>query len=366
MTPLATPTRRSVASRAVVWTLIAAYPFVADGRWLTSCIIALILAVAALGLHLITGLTGMLSLGHAFFFGIGAVVAAWLGGKSSTGFSTADLWGLGLPVWIWLPLAGVVAGIAGLIVAPSAARLDGLPLGIVTLGLVFLGTHLFATIELLSGGVNGRPVPSVEAFRHNIDDAFAAGPLTFDSDRQWYFLALAVVVVAYRCVGNLERSRFGSACTAIRDRNLTASVLGVPVQRVKVSVFVVGCALAGIAGALYGSFLGRIAGPEQFDLFLSLQFVVIIVIGGSGSRIGAVVGSIFVALLPVAIGQFSPSLPFLSVAGSPGLVTADLFAVLLYGATLIVALRYEPRGLSGLANRMTTRARAWPLLPDAV
>jgi len=353
----------SAAPRLLCLVVCVAVPLVLSGRWLSAAAVALVLAVGAVGLNFLTGITGQLSLGHAALLGVGAFTAAVLGGTTSTGLSTERLVGHELPVFVWLPAAGVAAGIAGLVVAPAAARLRGLSLGIVTVGLVFLGGHVFATATSLTGGANGRSIPELTVGGHGLRDPLTVAGVELDRDAQWFYVAAAVLALAVVFVRNVERSRFGRACTAVRDRDTAAQVLGVDVNRVKLGAFALSSVYAGICGALYASYLGRVVGATQFDLLFSIQLVVMVIVGGLGSTGGAVCGALFVTFLPVVTTELRGVFPFLSDTGSGGLVTGDHFAVLLYGAALVAVLAIEPRGLAGLWDRTRAALRTWPLRP---
>jgi branched-chain amino acid transport system permease protein len=353
----------TVATRSLCVLACAAAPFVLGGRWLSAGAVALLLALGAVGLNFLTGITGQLSLGHAALLGVGAFTAAAVGGTVSTGLSTEELVGLELPVVVWLPASGVAAGLAGLVVAPAAARLRGLSLGIVTVGLVFLGGHIFATATPLTGGANGRSIPELTIGGHQLRDTLTIAGVELDRDAQWFYVAAAVLALGVAFVRNIERSRFGRACTAVRDRDTAALVLGVDVNRVKLAAFVLASVYAGVCGALYASYLGRVVGATQFDLLFSIQLVVMIIVGGLGSTGGAVCGAVFVTLLPVVTTELRGAFPFLSDTASGGLITGDQFAVLLYGAALVVVLTIEPRGLAGLWHRARVALAAWPLRP---
>jgi branched-chain amino acid transport system permease protein len=350
-------------SRLLCLVACVAAPLVLGGRWLSAAAVALVLAIGAVGLNFLTGMTGQLSLGHAALLGVGAFTAAALGGTTSTGLSTERLVGLELPVIVWLPASGVAAGLAGLLVAPAAARLRGLSLGIVTVGLVFLGGHLFATATSLTGGANGRSIPELSIGGHRLRDALTVAGIELGRDAQWFYIAAAVLALAVAFVRNVERSRFGRACSAVRDRDTAALVIGVDVNRVKLGAFALSSIYAGVCGALYASYLGRVVGATQFDLLFSIQLVVMIIVGGLGSTGGAVCGALFVTFLPVVTTELRGAFPFLSDTASGGLITGDQFAVLLYGAALVAVLVIEPRGFAGMWGRTRAALRAWPLRP---
>ncbi|HEY5875171.1 MAG TPA: branched-chain amino acid ABC transporter permease, partial [Ilumatobacteraceae bacterium] len=199
--------------------------FLGDADWLRLLTQAVIFAVAALGLNLLSGVAGQVSLGHAFFMGAGAYAAVVLGGESS-----ANLWGLGLPIWIWLPGAGICAALIGILVAPTAVRVRGLYLGIVTVGLVFIGIHLSKVFPEISGGAEvGRTFPPLEFKWWKEEEPV----ISFATDGHWlwfdvtknqktYLFTLAFLILAVIVSKNLIRTRTGRALQAIRDRDVAA------------------------------------------------------------------------------------------------------------------------------------------------
>lgn len=333
--------RRPPARVLLIGMLIAAactLPFVLDAFWLSTADFILIAAIGGLGLNVLTGYTGQVSLGHAFFLGIGAYTAAFL---SDHGINAA----------IWIPGAGIAAGLLGLLVGPIALRLRGLYLAIVTIGLVFLGTHLFVNIPSITGGPAGRATPQPQWGPADFGgDGLTVAGLTFDRNGCYYFLSLLVLVLAMWFVHNLMRTRTGRSMQAVRDREIAAELMGVNVARAKLASFVVSSILAGVCGALFSAFLFHVD-PSQWGLLLSIQFVAIIIVGGIGTVWGALLGSVFITGLPAILQQYSDSLPFLQhSAGEGGIAVSDA-TNLLYGLLIVVFLVVEPRGLMGIVAR---------------
>ena len=266
----------------------------------------MIFAIAALGLNLLTGVAGQVSLGHAFFMGVGAYTAVFLGGEAS-----GQAWGHGLPMWIWLPGAGIGAALVGIIVAPAAVRVRGLYLAIVTVGLVFIGIHLSRVFPEISGQSEvGRNFPPLEFKWWKEEEPV----ISFADDGHWlwfdvtgeqksYLFALALLGVAILVAKNLVRTRTGRALQAIRDRDVAAEIMGVPEFRYKMIAFAISSFFAGVAGAVFASFVGRLP-PEYWNLVLSVEFIAIILIGGAGTIAGALLGTFFVVLLPQNLEQF--------------------------------------------------------------
>jgi len=248
------------------------------------------LAIGAIGLNLVTGYAGQVSLGHAFFVGIGAFTAAVISGDPE-----ARTLGYGVTeILLWLPAAGLVAGLAGLVVAPLATRLRGLYLAIVTLGLVFLGEHVFREAGFITGGFGvGRAGPRATLFGF---DLVAPGPL-LTADQKRYLLMLVVLTILAVLARNLARSDVGRAFAAVRDRDIAAEVIGVNLTRTKAQAFTVSSFYAGVCGALLYT-ITPVIEPSSFNLLLSVQFVAMVLIGGVATISGSIMGALFIALLP--------------------------------------------------------------------
>lgn len=323
------------APAAAIGVVIVALPFWLSSGWLTTTVFVLIAATAVTGLNVLTGYTGQVSLGHAFFLAVGAYTAVLL----------ADS---GVPALIWIPGAGLVSALFGAAVGPIALRLSGLYLAVVTLGLVFLGQHVLFNSTWLSGGPQGRAFPSVTIGSLDFHtDTLALGPVIIESNGLYYYLAAGVLVVTTLYARNLIRTRPGRAMLAVRERPASAAVMGVNVARTKVSAFAVSSFLAGISGALYVSYVG-FAAPAQWDVLLSIQYVAAIVIGGMGTVGGPLLGTAVVFALPSVL----KSVPFFGEEGMGG-VSPSLLAAMVYGSLIVVFLVAEPRGLVGLAQRVS-------------
>ncbi|MCA1690945.1 MAG: branched-chain amino acid ABC transporter permease [Actinobacteria bacterium] len=301
---------------------------------LTVLVLAGIAAIGALGLNLLTGYTGQISLGHAAFLGVGAYVCAGLGGS------------LGLPFPVWLAAAMLAGGLTGLLVSPFAVRFRGHTLAVVTLALVFVGQHGFRAWRPLTGGNAGRgdlPSPAmVEAW-------------SLSREQGWFFLVWGLVAVVAALTANLVRSRIGRAMIAVREGEQAASVLGVNVAATKMTAFVLCGALAALAGALYGSYK-QYVGPDEWSLLLSVQFLAMVLIGGAGTVSGPILGALLVTALPRVVEEVSGVVPLLAEGTDRGLTAAGL-SQLLFGVLIVVVVVAEPRGLSWLG------ARLWARLP---
>jgi branched-chain amino acid transport system permease protein len=325
--------------------------FLVGGDGLLSVLdFTMIAAIATLGLNILSGYAGQISLGIAFFMAVGAYTAAVLGGDPP--LSPGDPWGLGLSFLIWLPAAGIVAALVGALVGPTALRLKGFYLAIVTLALIFVGQYLFRNLRAITGGPQGRSFPA-PAFG---DFSFASpNPIfgfTLTGNQCYFLLILVLLVVAATFVANVMRSRAGRALQAVRDNEVGASIIGVNLFNAKMGAFIFSSFLAGIAGALFASYPG-FAQPSQWDLVLSIQFVAAMLIGGVASVWGSILGAIFVFAVPQALETFSV-LP--QSASATSISSGDLSA-LIYGLLIIVFLLYEPAGFIGLIRRITMLVR---------
>jgi branched-chain amino acid transport system permease protein len=290
--------------------------------------LVLIYAVAALGLNLLVGYAGQISLGHGAFFAIGAYTAAAL------------IVHAGVPYLLTVPAAALLTFAIGFAFGVPALRLRGLYLALVTLALAVALPPLIKRFEGLTGGVQGMSVPQPAV----------PGWLPVDPDQYLYLLVLAVAAGMFLLAANLTRGGLGRALIAIRDNERAATTMGVDPARVKTRVFACSAAYAGVAGALFTFALGFVA-PESFTLVLSFNFLAAIVIGGLGTVGGAVLGALFIEFVP----QYADD------------VNQALTGVI-YGATLIAVMYLLPGGAAGLLRRLRRRlvevVEAAPARPD--
>ena len=332
-----------VALLVVAW---GAVPLLLDDFWLSVLTFTAIASIGAIGLNLLTGFTGQVSLGHAFFLGLGAYSAGFVGGD------------LGLPVLVWLPAAGLLGALVGFAIGPFALRLRGLYLAIVTLGLVFLGEHLFLNLRAITGGPQGRAIPSPRVAGLDFADLGALG-LPLDREQSFFLFVVPLLALAALFAKNVARTRVGRAFQAIRDREVAAAVIGVDLARYKVTAFALSSFYAAAAGALLGSYLRHVT-PSQFDLLLSIQYVAMVIVGGVGTVYGSIFGALFIVLVPRVVEQFGPLIPFVArSAAGPGLTVFTLNQ-LIFGLLIIVFLVAEPLGLAGIWARLRLYFRTWP------
>jgi branched-chain amino acid transport system permease protein len=326
---------------AVLLVVLLALPLYVDEFWLRTGFAVFGAIVGAIGLNLLVGTSGQLSLAHAFFLACGAVTYVFVSGESG-GIGLADLSGLGLPPLIGMIAGVLVAGLAGLLFSPIAARLRGIYLGVASLGLVFIGQHVLNSWTSVTGGFNGRSAPDFVLF------GFTFG----NKDPE---LGLVLALAAYWFARNLLRSRPGRALQTLRDSEVAASVMGVNVQRYKGRVFLVSSMYAGLAGVMYGLSIGSIA-PESFGLEVSILFLAMIVLGGLGSVGGAALGALFVTAMPLIFQRYADALPFVGRPGEGGLAPGEA-ARYLFGLAIILVIMFEPAGLAGLAGRLRRKGR---------
>ncbi|HCI82581.1 MAG TPA: branched-chain amino acid ABC transporter permease [Ktedonobacter sp.] len=325
---------------------------IASEDWLTIANYTMIAAIAALSLNVLSGYAGQISLGISFFMAIGAYTAAYLGGSPPT--SPLDPQGVGLSFIIWLPVAGIVAALVGALIGPSALRLRGFYLGIVTLALVFIGQYLFKNMVGITGGPQGRtfPVPIIGSFSFDQQNDTGLFGLALTSGQQYFLLILPVLVLASLFVGNVMRSRTGRAFRAVRDNEVGAAIMGVNIFDAKMKAFILSSFLAGIAGALFASYT-RYVTPSYWDLTLAIQFVAAIIVGGIATIWGSILGAVFVFGLPQIIDHFS----LLPLSGGSGGLTSGNLNALIYGLLIIVFLLFEPGGVIGLVHRIQALTR---------
>ena len=284
-----------------------------------------IYACAVLGLNLLVGYAGQISLGHAAFFGIGAYTTAIL--------TTRLHW---FPSWLGILLAMVVAGVIGYLVGVPVLRLKGNYLAMATLGLGAIASILFSQVKWLTNGnegIIGIPYLSIFGFK-------------FDSDIKFYFAVWVLVLLIMLFSINTVRSRVGRALRALHSSEVAADAMGVNTGSVKTRVFVLSAALAGLGGALFAHY-EQFVSPESFVFSISILFITMVVVGGMGNIWGGLVGVLFLSFLPPVIQALPQWIP-----GIPSSVTNfSNYELVLYGLLLIVFMIFMPRGIAyGLAR----------------
>lgn len=304
-------------------------PLVLDEYLISQLTFICIYSIAALGLMLLTGYTGQISLGHSAFFAIGAYTSAIITTKGGS-FILA------------LPLAGIVSGMVGIFIGLPALRLTGLYLAIATMGFAFIIEEIITRWETLTRGNLGMIVSSV-----------SIGPLTFESENRYYYLTLILLILAIFIGRNILRSPTGRAMIAIRDSELAAQAMGISLPKFKTMAFAVSAFFTGIAGSLYAHKITFIS-PEGFSLMLSIELIAMVIIGGLGSLHGAVFGPIFVIFFPQLIIMTKGYMPQYLV-DQTGLEPA------LYGLMIMLFILFEPLGIYGRWMKIKYYFEMFPL-----
>lgn len=340
--------QRRIGGAAIIVALLLV-PYFLAAFWLQMGLFAMAAAIAAIGLNLLSGTTGQLSLAHAFYVAVGAYGYCYLAGSSDD-----ELSGLGLPPVVALVGAVVLAGLAGAAFSPIAGRLRGIYLGLASIGLVFLGQHILREAAGVTGGFNGRDAEPFGLLGFSFDSTpmDVLGVQYGQLEKLWYLGLLIIAFGAYYA-NSLLRSRPGRALEAVRDSETAAAVMGVDVPVYRGAAFIVSSMYAGLGGVFIALAYGRIV-PDTFGFLYSLDFIVMIVLGGIGSVRGAIVGAALVTCLPQLLDHYASSLPLVAAAGDEGLQPADA-SRFLYGAAVIAVLIYLPGGVAGLARRLTPR-----------
>lgn len=324
-----------------IFTIIALCfaPLLVDAYYITLLIQISYLGIAALGLNILVGYTGQISLGHGAFFGFGAFASAWL----NTSFH--------IPVFLCIPLAGFLTMGVGMMFGAPAARIKGLYLAIATLASQFIIEDFFARAEWFSGGSAGSMAEPVNLFGFN-----------FDTDESFYYIALFALVFMFIWGCNLMRSRDGRAFVAVRDHYLSAEIMGVKLNKYRLLSFGVSSFYAGIGGALYAHYLGYVS-AEGFTIFMSVQFLAMIIIGGLGSIKGTLMGVIFMVFLPEVL-EGGVGLMKMTEWGNIPMVVDGLAYIkeMAIGLVIIGFLIFEPEGL---AHRWTQIKNYWKFYPFA-
>jgi branched-chain amino acid transport system permease protein len=289
--------------------------------------------IGAVGLNLLTGCTGQISLGHAAFMGIG-------------GYATAIMiTRVGIPFWFALPIAGLITAGVGMIIGIPSLRVKGLYLCIATLAAQFIMEWVFVHWESMTHGIRGINVPPPRI-----------GSFVFDTEKSFYYITLALVVVGVGFARNLLRTVWGRAFVAVRDRDLAAEIMGINLFRYKLVAFALSSFYAGLAGGLWVSFI-KVVTPEHFPLSLSIHYLAMIIVGGLGSILGSILGAIFMTLVPELLNVLTSTTKDLF----PGLDQLFLpMKEVIFGTLIVCFLIFEPHGLAEIWHRIKNFFTLWP------
>lgn len=319
-----------------VWILVASY------------------SIGAIGLNLLIGYTGQVSIGHAAFVAVGAFTVSALGDQR------------GWPFLGYLAAAIVFGLIVGLLIGPFALRLRGNYLAIVTIGLVFVAEHVLRNWKDVSTPVRGTaPTRGADVsigpldFKAGLD----LGGTVYTREQSLFWLTWALVALAALLAHNIARSRSGRAMQAVRDHDLSAEVIGVDPARTKIGVFAVSSAMAAAAGVVYAMTLGAIDYHELTGgrgLFMSITFLAIVILGGLGTVYGSVLGAILVVYGQRFIADHGADTPIIGFPVQQGWMSTGELNGVLFGLLIIVFLLLEPRGLAALWMRVRRWFESWP------
>ncbi|MFG0785906.1 branched-chain amino acid ABC transporter permease [Delftia tsuruhatensis] len=316
---------------AVAGALLLLFPFMASDYWLYLACLVSINVAGATGLNILTGYTGLVSLGQAAFMGLGAYTVAIVQAR----------WGT--PVLFNLLAGGFVAMLGGIVVGLPSLRVKGLYLAIATIAASFIAHFLFANLRL-TGGTAGLTLQPATVFGVALDTSF-----------RLYWVIVPVTLLMLLGAANLFRTRTGRAFIAIRDRDISAEVLGIPLLRYKLLSFGLSSFYAGVAGGLWAYFF-RVVTPESFPLLMSIFFLAAIIVGGMGSILGSILGAVFMTMVPELLKLIVDLLP----GGSELTVFLSPVRTMVFGLLIIVFLVFEPQGLAQMWRRLRRFFHLWP------
>jgi branched-chain amino acid transport system permease protein len=330
-----TPHRSTWGWAAAGLLLAACSPLALSSHGLGILSAIFVMAIGVLGLNLLTGVTGLISLGHAGFLLIGAYAQAVL---------TTDYH---LPAWMAIFASGAVAAAASLVVGVPSLRLKGLYLAITTLAFTFIVRHLVLFAETITRGSEGMAVEPLVLFGYAVK-----------SDRSFFYVALVILVIFVLLTLNLMRSRIGRAWLAVRDHDIAARAMGISLMHYKLLAFMVSAFYTGVAGALV-ALQTRYINVDTFSILISIEALAMIIVGGMGRVHGALLGTALVFLLPEIL-NFG-----FSLAGDrfTTLMSDRIYEIkgLMYGVVILLFLRLEPEGLAGIWRKVKRFWVHWPL-----
>ncbi len=341
-------------SYGLLFAALAAAPYLIDSYLQSQLVFVFIYAIVGVALMILVGFTGQGSIGHAAFLAIGAYTAGYLQAR-------------GYPFEVYFPLAGILTGVVGAIVGIPALRLHGIYLLIATISFAFIVEEILARWESVTHGNEGMRVRAIEFFGQTV---------TRDSN-SFYFLCLAILVLVIIGTLNLMRSPTGRAFIAIRDSETAAKSMGIDLARYKVKSFAISAAITGLAGTLYAHKMSFIS-PEMFTLLLSIEFIMVIIIGGAFGLHGAILGAIFIVMVDPLITMLKDDVPGMIASFSRGLGAGEdaardiqdrLYSIFsapglkgaIYGLIIIMFVLFEPLGLYGRWLKIKLYFQLFPL-----
>jgi branched-chain amino acid transport system permease protein len=325
----------TVAMLALVFVVVI--PLTVHEYYLSILNLIFIAIVGALGLNILVGYTGQISIGHGAFMSVGAYTAANLAVR------------LDLPFWLTLPAGGLMAALIGVVVGMPSLRIKGLYLAIATLAGQLIIEWTINHVPAISGGAQA----SIEVPR---PDFFG---LVLNTQGRLYYFLLFFAALAIVATLNLVRSRIGRAFIAVRDQDIAAEIIGINIYRYKLLAFAISSFYAGVCGVLYTYYFG-IANYEAFQLIVSIDYLAMIIIGGLGSVLGSILGAIFVTLLPIVLRILLENVGSLVFSSSELANVISGTRLSVFGALIIFFLIVEPEGLNRLWRNIRSYFRVWP------
>ena len=327
--------RHAVIAFAIIFFFVC--PLLLNEYVLSIINICAIAVVGALGLNLLLGYCGQLSVGHAAFMSVGAYTAANIATR------------LDAPFWLTIPAGGVMAAAIGMIVGLPSLRVKGIYLAIATLAAQFIIEWVLNHTPAISGGIQA----SIEMPRPEIFG------IVIETQSEMYFFVLPIAALAIIATLNIVRSRIGRAFVAVRDQDIAAEIIGISVYRTKLLAFAISSFYAGVCGVLYTYYFG-VANYEAFQLPISIDYLAMCIIGGLGSVLGTVFGAVFVTLLPIVIRLLMEGVgsEFIDAVTLPGLIAQ--MRLIIFGCLIILFLVVEPEGLNKLWLNIRNYFRVWP------
>lgn len=312
---------------------LAAFPFAANDYWLYLACLVAIHVMSTTGLNILTGYTGLVSLGQAAFMGVGAYTVALMEAR------------LGTPFLLNLLVGGGVTAAIGVLVGIPSLRVKGLYLAIATIAASFVLHFVFQNWTAVTGGTRGVNIPPARIFGIELIRPF-----------DLYFVIVPLTCLFVLAAANLFRTRVGRAFIAVRDRDISAEVLGIPLLKTKLLSFGLSSFYAGVAGGLWAYFF-RVVTPESFPFVYSIFFLAAVIVGGMGTILGGILGAVFMTMVPevlkLVVGLLSPWLPNAVALLSP-------VRTVVFGGLIIGFLLFEPHGLAEIWRRVRRFFHLWP------
>jgi len=317
----------------LILVILAVFPLFVNAYYVGLANLVGIAVIGALGLNILTGFTGQISIGQGAFMAVGAYTTGILMAK------------LGLSFWLALPASGLMAALVGAVFGIPSLRLKGLYLAIATLAAQVIIEFVIIHWTSLTNGPAGIVLPAPTLFGYSLE-----------SDIAFYYIILVLCVAAVVFALNVFRTRPGRALMAVRDRDLAAAVGGINLFRYKLTAFALASFYAGISGALWGAYM-RVISPEHFTISVSILYLAMIIIGGLGSVMGSIYGACFMTLLPVILREGSSIVsPFFPQIGNAILALQEA----IFGLIIIIFLIFEPEGLAKLWKHVKEYFKLWP------